>query len=185
MGNCPKCCQELDLSFHYENIDNDIKFVLYRTSIDNRRQDILYDKIEDKDPKFLAILNKIIKNIRKIKKSKIITLKEAVESILSNISNKECIKLYLTSIDKYINNKYDNEAIVTISEMFKFIYSKKKEIERDDIKYLIKTINIALTGSEILDEQLFQYFFEKINKIFFDDNDNENDNKKILNLKKE
>ena len=112
-------------------------------------------------------------------------MKEAVESILSNISNKECIKLYLTSIDKYINNKYDNEAIVTISEMFKFIYSKKKEIERDDIKYLIKTINIALTGSEILDEQLFQYFFEKINKIFFDDNDNENDNKKILNLKKE
>ena len=68
MGNCPKCCQELDLSFHYENIDNDIKFVLYRTSIDNRRQDILYDKIEDKDPKFLDILNKIIKKIYKNKK---------------------------------------------------------------------------------------------------------------------
>ena len=53
--------------------------------------------------------------------------------------------------------------------MFKLIYSKKKEIKRDDIKYLIKSINIALTGTEILNELLFQYFFEKINTIFYDD----------------
>ena len=169
MGNCPKCDEQMELSFNYEDKDNVINFTLIKTENSNISQNIILDNIKNKDLKFLEILNKIIKNIEKIKESKIIVLKEAIESILLNILSKEDINLYLTSIDKYIKNKYDNEAIVKISEMFKLIYSKKKEIKRDDIKYLIKSINIALTGTEILNELLFKYFFEKMNTIFYDD----------------
>ena len=172
MGNCPKCDQEQpELYFNYENRNNVINFVLIKTENNNKCQAIILDNIkqEDQDSQFQTILNLIINNIEKIKESKIIALKEAIDSTLSNISNTQSINLYLTYIDKYIKNKFDYEAIAKISEIFKLIYSKKEKIKNDDIEFLIKNINNALKGSGILNEQLFKYFFDKINKLFFGD----------------
>ena len=140
MGNCPICFQT-EISFEYQNDQNIINLFLIKTEFSDKIKEIILKDIKQKDQKFIDILNIIITNSERINKNKIIVLKETVESILSNISNKEKKNLNISSIDKYINNKYDFEAIIQISELFKLIYFKKDEIEKDEIKFFIKAIN--------------------------------------------
>jgi len=186
MGNCPNCFQtEIEISFEYQNDQNIINLFLIKTESSDKIEEIILTDIKQKDQKFIDILNKIITNSECIKKNKKIVLKEAVESILSNISNKEKKNLYISSIDKYIKNKYDFKAIIQISELFKLIYLKKDEIEKDEIKFFIKVINLALKETDILDEPSFQYFFEKINEIFFGKNGKEQENQNSNNNQKE
>ena len=183
MGNWPNCFQT-EISFEYQNDQNIINLFLIKTEFSDKIEEIILKDIKQKDQKFIDILNIIITNSEKINKNKIIVLKETVESILSNISNKEKKNLNISSIDKYIKNKYDFKAIIQISELFKLIYLKKDEIETDEIKFFIKVINLALKGTNILDEPSFQYFFEIINEIFFGKNGKEQENQNSNNNQK-
>ena len=88
MGNCPNCFQT-EISFEYQNDQNIINLFLIKTEFSDKIEEIILKDIKQKDQKFIDILNIIITNSEKINKNKIIVLKETVESILSNISNKE------------------------------------------------------------------------------------------------
>ena len=165
MGNYPDCCCQIsEINLEYEKNQNDnINIVVNLTG---KFKDKIFQDIGEKDEFFISLVNKIIQKFDKIEENKIITLKEAIKNILENISNEKDKNIYMNSMDNYIKNNYDIKSIVKISEILKLMYSNKDKIE-DDIKYFIKTLNLALKGTDIFDQNSFKYFFEKINGIFF------------------
>lgn len=180
MGNSG-CCEDIGISFVYENFNNITKIILIKNEGAKKSKEIIIEDIKQKDQKFIDILNIIINNIEKIKDNKIIIIK-IIKSFFTKtkIASKEEMNAYLNSIEQYMNNKYNIKAIAKISELFKLIYSKKNNIEKDGIKFIIENIKMALKETDIIENQQFDYFFEKINDIIFEKNEK---NKDILLLK--
>ena len=189
MGNSPVCCDEPEIYFEYKTESGKINLYLMHKNnkLDEKK---FMEDIEKKDDKFLCSINRIIQKKEEIKNDKITFLKEALRPILPNILNKGEVTEYLSHIEKYKNLFFNIDDFIKICELFKIIYSKKKEIDREDIKYFIKCIKTVLNEPKILEDELFEYFFEKLDEIFLDNNKNsqnnpEKEDKKEKNIKED
>ena len=190
MGNSPVCCDEPEIYFEYRTESGKINLYLMHKNNNKLDEKKFMENIEKKDDKFLSSINRIIQKKEEIKNDKITFLKEALRSILSNILNEGEVTVYLSHIEKYKNLFFNIDNFIKICELFKLIYSKKKEIDKEDIKYFIKSIKTVLNEPKILEDEFFEYFFEKLDEIFLDNNKNsqnypEKEDKKEKNIKEE
>lgn len=190
MGNSPVCCDEPEIYFEYKTESGKINLYLMHKNNNKLDEKKFMEDIEKKDDKFLCSINRIIQKKEEIKNDKITFLKEALRPILPNILNKGEVTEYLSHIEKYKNLFFNIDDFIKICELFKIIYSKKKEIDREDIKYFIKCIKTVLNEPKILEDELFEYFFEKLDEIFLDNNKNsqknpEKESEKEKNIKED
>ena len=190
MGNSSLCCDEPEIYFEYRTESGKINLYLMHKNNNKLDEKKFMEDIEKKDDKFLSSINRIIQKKEEIKNDKITFLKEALRPILSNILNEGEVTVYLSHIEKYKNLFFNIDNFIKICELFKIIYSKKKEIDKEDIKYFIKSIKTVLNEPKILEDEFFEYFLEKLDEIFLDNNENsqnnqEKEDKKEKNIKED
>ena len=168
MGNSD-CLNEI--FFDYEKKGNKYNIILKEatcstclTSLDEKNKVILKDVKNYEE--ILESLNKIIGSINEIKNEEIIALKSSLKPIFSKIYNEEEKERYLNYFENI--KKLDYDKIFEITQILIKLYEKKKEIDKNDIKFFIESINRAL-------KQININFKKKLEEIFLDIRNDENE----------
>ena len=86
------------------------------------------------------------------------------------------MKSYINIIDTSTKENIGLEHIISFCHIFKLIYEEKKEIKKEDIKNLIRSIKKAIESTDILDNKLSKHFFAKLNEIYLNNNAINNNN---------